>query len=86
MLLELALDNARLVGKTEALGDWKATFTVKSDDGLILKDYYNKEKILAVGELYKRYSEEMYKRALYDYDDMIIEVAALYSKSSINIF
>ncbi len=69
-----ALDAALLLGKTEPLGDWKAKFTVKGDDGLILKDSYNEEKIMAVGELYKRYSEEMYKRALYDYDDMIIEV------------
>ena len=69
-----SLDASHLLGKTEPLGDWKAKFTVKGDNGLILKDSYNKEKILAVGELYKRYSEEMYKRALYDYDDMIIEV------------
>ncbi len=69
-----ALDASLVLGKTEPLGDWKAKFTVKGNDGVILKDSYNEEKILAVGELYKRYSEEMYKRALYDYDDMIIEV------------
>ncbi len=74
-MLELALDGAQILGKTEPLGDWKAKFTVKGDDGLLLKDFYNVEKILAVGELYKRYSEEMYRKALYDYDDMIIEVA-----------
>jgi DNA helicase-2/ATP-dependent DNA helicase PcrA len=72
--LSQALDAALILGKTEPLGDWKAKFTVKGDDGVILKDSHNEEKILAVGELYKRYSEEMYKRALYDYDDMIIEV------------
>lgn len=74
-MLSLALDASQVLGKTEPLGDWKARFTVKSDDGIILKDSYNKDKLLAVGELYKAYSEEMYKRALYDYDDMIIEVA-----------
>ena len=72
--LATALEAALILGKTEPLGDWKAKFTVKGDDGVILKDSHNEEKILAVGELYKRYSEEMYKRALYDYDDMIIEV------------
>jgi DNA helicase-2/ATP-dependent DNA helicase PcrA len=72
--LSNAIDAAQLLGKTEPIGDWKAKFTVKGDDGVILKDSYNEEKILAVGELYKRYSEEMHKRALYDYDDMIIEV------------
>ena len=74
-MLGHALDATHVLGKTEPLGDWKAKFTVKEDDGLVLKDSHNKEKILAVGELYKRYSEEMYKKALYDYDDMIIEVA-----------
>lgn len=72
--LSNALDAAMILGKTEPLGDWKAKFTVKGEDGVILKDSHNEEKILAVGELYKRYSEEMYKHALYDYDDMIIEV------------
>ncbi len=74
-MLSSALDASYVLGKTEPLGDWKAKFTVKGDDGLLLKDAHNEEKIFAVGELYKRYSEEMYKRALYDYDDMIIEVA-----------
>ncbi len=69
-----ALKQAEVLGKTEPLGDWKAKFTVKSDDGLMLKDSHNKDRIMAVGELYKKYSEEMHKRALYDYDDMIIEV------------
>ena len=72
--LSTAHDGASILGKTEPLADWKAKFTVKGDDGLTLKDAHNEEKIRAVGELYKKYSEEMYARALYDYDDMIIEV------------
>ncbi len=72
--LNNALDASLLLGKTEPLGDWKAKFTAQGDDGILLKDSYNKEKIFAVAELYQRYSEEMHKRALYDYDDMIIEV------------
>ncbi len=69
-----ALDAALILGKTEPLGDWKAKFTIKNTDGVILKDSHNEEKILAVADLYKKYSDEMYERALYDYDDMIIEV------------
>lgn len=69
-----ALTASEVLGKTEPLGDWKAKFTVKGDEGLILKDAHNEDKILAVGELYKKYSEVMYKEGLYDYDDMIIEV------------
>ncbi len=80
--LSNALQASQILGKTEPLGDWKAKFTVKGEGSVILKDSYNEEKILAVGELYKRYSEEMYKRALYDYDDMIIEVVhALHDES-----
>lgn len=73
--LSSAIATAVAVGKTEPIGDWKAKFTVKTDTGVILKDSYNEAKILAVGELYKKYSEAMYSQALYDYDDMIIEVA-----------
>lgn len=74
-MLESALTHSESLGKTEPLGDWKVKFTVKTDDGLVLKDSHNQEKLFAVAELYKHYSEEMYARALYDYDDMIIEVA-----------
>jgi DNA helicase-2/ATP-dependent DNA helicase PcrA len=81
-MLRLALDATALLGKTEPLADWKAKFTVKGDDGLLLKDFHNKEKILAVGELYKQYSQSMHAKALYDYDDMIIQVVhALYSNT-----
>ncbi len=78
-----ALDAALVLGKTEPLGDWKAKFSVKGDEGTILKDSHNEEKIFAVAELYKRYSEEMYKRGLYDYDDMIIEVVHALRDNSI---
>lgn len=78
-----AVEASVILGKTEPIGDWKAKFTVKGDEGVIFKDSYNEEKILAVAELYKRYSEEMYKRALYDYDDMIIEVVHALRDNSI---
>ncbi len=70
-----AIADTEALGKTEPLGSWKAKYLVATDDGLVLKDYHNKEKILAVAELYKKYSDLMYAQALYDYDDMIIEVA-----------
>ncbi|MEI6810701.1 MAG: ATP-dependent DNA helicase [Candidatus Nomurabacteria bacterium] len=81
--LSSAIEATEILGKTEPLGDWKAKFTVKGDGNLILKDSHNKDKILAVSEMYKRYSEEMYNHALYDYDDMIIEVAHALKKESI---
>jgi DNA helicase-2/ATP-dependent DNA helicase PcrA len=74
MTLAHALDATHKLEKTEPLADWKAKFTVKTDDGLVLKDFNNQEKIFAVADMYKKYSEAMYAQALYDYDDMIIEV------------
>jgi DNA helicase-2/ATP-dependent DNA helicase PcrA len=73
--LEEAVALAELLGKAEPLSSWKAKYTVKDEGVLMLKDEYNKEKILAVAELYTKYSKAMYEEGLYDYDDMIIEVA-----------
>ena len=72
--LTSAIEATDVLGKTEPLADWKSKFTVQGDNGVMLKDSYNKEKILAVADLYSSYSKEMYARALYDYDDMIIQV------------
>ncbi len=73
--LKNALVATEALGKTEPLGDWKAKYTVKDDTRRILKDSHNQEKIFAVAEMYKRYEDELYARALYDFDDMIIQVA-----------
>ncbi len=81
--LKSALTASEALGKTEPIGDWKAKYTVKNDTGRILKDAHNQEKIFAVAELYKRYSDEMHKRALYDYDDMIIQVVHALRDNSI---
>lgn len=62
-------------GKMEAVTKWKSKFTVKEDDELILKDWRDLAKIRAVAELYGAYVRTMHDRGLYDYDDMILEVA-----------
>lgn len=72
--LTSVIAEANILGTTEPLRDWKSKFTVQGDDGVILKDSHNKEKIHAVALLYSKYSKEMYARALYDYDDMILQV------------
>lgn len=72
--LTSAIDEANILGTTEPLRDWKSKFTVQGEEGVILKDSHNKEKIRAVALLYSKYSKEMYARALYDYDDMILQV------------
>ncbi len=81
--LRQALVATEALGKTEPLAAWKSKCTVKNDGGLIFKDAHNQEKIFAVAEIYKRYSAEMYKQALYDFDDMIIEVAHALKKETI---
>lgn len=81
--LEGAVVDSETLGKTEPLASWKAKFTVKTDEGLLLKDFYQQDKIIAVAELYKKYSEMMHERALYDYDDMIIEVAHMLAKDAV---
>lgn len=73
--LKQALVTTEALSKTEPLAQWKKDHTVKDGEELILKDAHYQEKILAVAEIYKRYSRAMYERGLYDYDDMIIEVA-----------
>ena len=72
--LKNALIATEALEKVEPLGAFKAKYTVKDTERRILKDAHNQEKIFAVAEMYQRYSDEMYKRARYDYDDMIIQV------------
>ncbi|MBI3634406.1 MAG: ATP-dependent helicase [Candidatus Yonathbacteria bacterium] len=81
--LKQAMVASEALGKTTPLADWKSEYTVKDEDRLCLKDAYNKEKIFAVAEIYKRYQVACYERALYDYDDMIIEVAHALKRESI---
>lgn len=79
--LRRAIEEAESVGKTEALGDWKAKYIVKDlpaqagETGILFKDSYNEDKLRAVAEIYTTYSKIMHEKGLYDYDDMIIEVA-----------
>jgi DNA helicase-2/ATP-dependent DNA helicase PcrA len=73
--LGMAIEDARNEGKMEPVSAWKKKYTVTDDDGMELKDSHNQEKIRAVGEIYKLYTEKLNEQGLYDYDDMIIEVA-----------
>lgn len=81
--LKQAIVTAEALGKTEPIAQWKKDYTVKDEGEIMLKDAYYQEKIFAVAELYKRYSRTMYERGLYDYDDMIIEVAHALKREAI---
>ncbi len=71
----MAIEDARNQEKMEPVSAWKKKFTMTDDDGIELKDAHNQAKIRAVGEIYKLYTEKLNEQGLYDYDDMIIEVA-----------
>lgn len=73
--LETAIEGARNKEMMEPISEWKKKYTVTDDEAIILKDSHNQEKIRAVGEIYKLYTEKLNEQGLYDYDDMIIEVA-----------
>lgn len=78
-----ALALAETVEKTHPLTEWRKDHLEKDEGGFILKDAHRVEKIRAVAELYRCYSRAMYDRALYDYDDMIIEVAHALKREAI---
>jgi DNA helicase-2/ATP-dependent DNA helicase PcrA len=68
-----------LMGVTESstasLSEFKSKFCQKDDDGLfILKDFKNLEKNKALAVVYKEYEELMYKKGLFDFEDMILLV------------
>ena len=85
--LSIAVGEAETIGKMEPVGDWKKKFTVNDADDeqskVISKDTHNSDKIVAVAEIYEKYSDTLQKRGLYDYDDMIIDVAHALADNSV---
>jgi DNA helicase-2/ATP-dependent DNA helicase PcrA len=81
--LSQAFEHAEQIGVTEPIASWKTKYLVKENDVLICKDSYQKDKLLAVAEIYESYSKQMNASALYDYDDMIIEVAHALTHDSV---
>lgn len=73
--LSVAIDEATQHEKTGPVGEWKKKYLEKDeDDRLVLKDARRTEKLRAVAEMYKQYEQALHDRALFDYDDMIIDV------------
>jgi DNA helicase-2/ATP-dependent DNA helicase PcrA len=81
--LSVAYEEAQELGKTGPLGDWKKKFTEKGDDDVVvLKDLGRIEKMKAVAAMYKDYEDALHAKALYDYDDMIIDVRCALEENS----
>ena len=70
-----ALQVAEEQNKTATLTDWQNAYTVKSEKGRILKEYVKVDTARALGDIYEAYTKSLHQKGLYDYDDMIIDVA-----------
>ena len=81
--LGVAVGEAETLGKMEPVGDWKKKYTVTEEEKVISKDTHNSDKMVAVAEVYQKYSDTLEKRGLYDYDDMIIDVAHALAENSV---
>ncbi len=70
-----AVDDAVRNEKTGPVGEWKKKYLEKDEEErLVLKDARRVEKLRAVAEMYRQYEKTLHDRALFDYDDMIIDV------------
>ncbi len=79
--LSHALDTADEDGKTAPLSAWKEQWTRKDDTGnRIFKDSAYAEKLYALCGIYKEYRAAMHAKALYDFDDMIVDVLEAFAK------
>lgn len=73
--LTRAIQTSEEIGKTEELASFKRKYIEAEEGGFILKDIFQKEKMLAVAEIYEIYESEMSRLGLYDFDDMILQVS-----------
>ncbi len=68
-------------GDTKPLSAWKEKFLRKDDDKKsVLKDTKYIDKLEVLADIYKKYQDEMHKRGLYDFDDMILDTIAVIEK------
>ena len=71
--LAQALADAEDLDSTKPLSAWKRAWCEKRDDGeLTLKDAKRSTRLRSVSGIYYDYLVEMQRRALYDFDDMIL--------------
>jgi DNA helicase-2/ATP-dependent DNA helicase PcrA len=79
--LKHALGEAEKAESTKPLSVWKEKMMKRTDDGeRVFKDALNLEKMNALADLYAQYREAMHKLALFDFDDMILDVIAAIEK------
>jgi DNA helicase-2/ATP-dependent DNA helicase PcrA len=74
--LSEALQNSAESGKTSLLSAYKKKWFSSEEGKLYFKPADQLKKLLALAELYQDYENELKKRSLYDYDDMILYALA----------
>lgn len=73
--LARALDESDASGSTKPITAWKNAWLERNDTGTLrFKDRTRHDKLRALASVYCTYLERMREAALYDYDDMILEV------------
>jgi len=73
--LMMALDEAEALNKTSPLTAWKARYFEKDKDKkLVFKARGRQRKLRSLAVIYDLYLRAMEQAALYDYDDMIMQV------------
>jgi DNA helicase II / ATP-dependent DNA helicase PcrA len=75
--LEEVLIKCEESGKNEPLTKWKQKWFKKDDDNKrFFKDLFSVEKLDVVAGLYERYRQDMHDQALFDFDDMILDLVS----------
>lgn len=79
------ISRARLLGKPKPINDWKKDWFAKDNRGrAVCKQRDILDKLLALSEVYEIYQQDLDKRKLFDYDDMIMRVVhALETKADL---
>lgn len=84
--LELSLALANTESTTKPLTEWKDEYIAKAKLGnttqFVLKDSVEdrQQKLFDLATVYERYTQKMYERALYDFEDMILLARAAIEK------
>ncbi len=82
--LTVAIEQARDIGKTKPIGDWRDKYFEAGDNELkVLKDSNRIERLRAVADMYEQYENMLHSKALYDYADMIIDVRLAIEENSV---
>lgn len=81
--LARAYDEARELDSTRPITAWKKSWLQRDEAGeLVFRDRHAHTKLRAVCDIYHLYLERMQTAALYDYDDMILEVVQAMERHS----